>query len=208
MFKIGVMASGGGSNVQAILDRVADGSLAGVSVEFLLTNNSKCAAATKAQIAGVSVYHISGVTHPDEIELAQAMVTVIKTHQIDLLVLAGYMKKIPDAVLSCLPHRVINVHPALLPSFGGPGHWGYHVHEAVVDAGARVSGATVHFVDSVYDHGRIIAQRATPIASLDTPEDVAAKVLIAEHDLYWRVIKAFSEGGVLIQAGRILCDVD
>ena len=201
------MASGGGSNFQAIHDRIADGSLPGVSVEFLLSNNSTCGAVTNARSSGVRVYHVSSVTHPNEFDQAGAMVSILKNHGVDLLVLAGYMKKVPDAVLNLLPNRVINIHPALLPSFGGPGHWGMRVHEALVQAGARVSGPTVHFVDSIYDHGGIIAQRAVPISSLDTPEDVAGKVLVQEHDLYWRVVKAFSEDVVIVKAGKIICDV-
>jgi phosphoribosylglycinamide formyltransferase-1 len=208
MYKVGFMASGGGTNFKAILNRIADGSLPGVSVAFLISNNSKCGAFEIAKVSGVCVYHLSSVTHPNDVALAKAIVSVCIDHQIDLLVLAGYMKKIPDLVLNQLPNRVINIHPALLPSFGGPGHWGMHVHEALVDAGARVSGPTVHFVDSIYDHGRIIAQRAVAVASQDTPEDVAKKVQAVEYDLYWRVVKAFSEGAVRIQGGRILCDVD
>jgi phosphoribosylglycinamide formyltransferase-1 len=157
MLKLGFMASGGGSNFQAILNRIADGSLQGVSPEFLISNNSKCGAVEKAQAAGVAVRHVSSVTHPGPGLAEQEILRIIQDSQIDLLVLAGYMKKIPDAVIALLPDRIINIHPALLPSFGGPGHWGHHVHEAVVAAGARVSGATVHFVDGDYDHGKIIA---------------------------------------------------
>jgi phosphoribosylglycinamide formyltransferase 1 len=205
MLKIGFMASGGGSNFQAILDKVKDGSLTDVHVSFLITNNSKCGAVEKAKSSGIPVYHLSSVTHPALGELERAMVEVIRTSGIQLLVLAGYMKKIPDGVLALLPDRVINVHPALLPSFGGPGHWGHHVHEAVVAAGARVSGPTVHFVDGEYDHGKIIAQRAIPLESTDSPEMVAAKVLKQEHDLFWRVVQAFAQGQVRISEGRVHC---
>lgn len=205
MLKIGFMASGGGSNFQAILDKVKDGSLQGVSIEFLITNNSKCGAVSKASTAGISVHHLSSVTHPAPDALESAMMEVIRTSGIQLLVLAGYMKKIPDGVLALLPDRVINIHPALLPSFGGPGHWGHHVHEAVVAAGARVSGPTVHFVDGEYDHGKIIAQRAIPLESNDTPDVVATKVLQQEHELFWRVVEAFAQGQVQISGGKVHC---
>jgi len=207
MFHIGFMASGAGSNFQVILDRIAQGDLAGVSPEFLITNNSKSGAAEKARLAGIACYHISSVTHADSAALDQAMVDVVRKHGIELLVLVGYMKKVPDALLAALPDRVINVHPALLPSFGGPGLWGARVHEAVVQAGVRVSGPTIHFVDGDYDHGRIIAQRAVSIDSSESPEDVGAKVLQVEHDLYWRVIKAFAEGQVQIRDGKVICPV-
>lgn len=207
MYKIGFMASGGGSNFQSVLERIQDGSLQGVSVELLISNNSQCGAVQIARAAGIPVYHISAVTHPDPQLLAQAMVEVVQRHGIQLLVLAGYMKKIPDALLASLPERVINVHPALLPAFGGPGHWGRHVHEAVVEAGVRVTGVTVHFVDSVYDHGKIIAQRAVPLFFRDSVDDVASKVLVQEHDLYWRVIRAFAVGQIQVSQGRVQCAV-
>jgi len=206
-FKIGFMASGGGSNFQAILAHIQDGTLANVSAEFLLTNNSKCGAVAKAQAAGIPVFHVSNVTHPDSEKFTAALLKPIEDYDIDLLVLAGYMKRIPNKLVEKLPLRIINIHPSLLPSFGGAGLWGHHVHEAVVEAGARVSGPTVHFVDGVYDHGRIIAQRAISVTALDTPEIVAEKVLQQEHDIYWRVVKAFAEGLVQVQAGRVICDV-
>ena len=208
MLRLAFMASGGGSNFQAILDHVADGSLPGVEAACLITNNSKCGAVAKAQAAGVAVYHFSSVTHPEPSKLEQAMVNALETHGIGLIVLAGYMKKVPDSVLAKYPGRIINIHPALLPSFGGPGHWGHHVHEAVVAAGARLSGPTVHFVDSVYDHGQIIAQRAVALSYTDSPDDVAAKVLKLEHALYWRVVKAISEGQVALVDGRVRGDVE
>ncbi len=189
--------------MQAILNAIAENRLQGVQASFLITNNSKCGAVEKAKKAAIPWYHISGVTHPDALENAEAICQVAKDHGIDLLVLAGYMKKIPDELLQLLPDRIINIHPALLPSFGGPGHWGHHVHEAVVAAGARVSGPTVHFVDGEYDHGRIIAQKAVAISASDSPDDVAAKVLREEHDLYWRVIHAFADGQVQIRAGKV-----
>ena len=206
-YKLGFMASGGGSNFQAILNHIQDGSLANTSAEFLLSNNSKCGAVDKARAAGIPVYHVSSLTHPDPQKYAEALLAPIQAHGIDLLVLAGYMKKVPAQVLERLPLRVINIHPALLPNFGGVGHWGHHVHEAVVEAGVRVSGPTVHFVDGAYDRGRILAQRPISIGALDTPEIVADKVLVQEHDLYWRVVQAFAEGRVQVQAGRVICDV-
>lgn len=207
MLKIAFMASGTGSNFQVILDRIRDGRLFGVKVEFLITNNSQCGAALLARSAGIPVIHISGNTHPDPIALAKAMVDAVNQYGVDLMVLAGYMKQVPDALLARLPDRVINVHPALLPAFGGPGHWGRYVHEAVVTAGVRVTGATVHFVDSVYDHGKIIAQRAVPITFQNTVDEVAALVLQQEHDLFWRVVEAFAQGKVRVVDGKVECSV-
>lgn len=206
MMKFGVMASGGGSNFRVMLDRIADGSLQ-AECTFLITNNSRCGAADVARAQGIPVYHISGVTHPDAEAYAQAMLAVVDAHGAELLVLAGYMKKVPDVLLARFPERVVNVHPALLPAFGGPGHFGSHVHEAVVASGVRISGPTVHFVDSVYDHGKIIAQRAVPVTAEDTVADVAARVLAQEHDLYWRVIQAFAQKQVRVENGKVHCAV-
>lgn len=206
MIKIGVMASGGGSNFETILKRIEDGSL-NATCAYLVTNNSRCGAAEMAKKHSIPVYHISSVTHPDPQDYDQAMLAVVQQHQPQLLVLAGYMKKIPDVLLQALPERVINVHPALLPAFGGEGLYGDRVHQAVIDSGVRVSGLTIHFVDSVYDHGKIIAQRAVPVYSQDTPAEVATRVLEQEHDLYWRVIQAFALGQVTIQRGRVHCPV-
>lgn len=193
--------------MQAILDAIQDGRLAQVQAQFLITNNSKCGAVEKARHAGLPVHHISTVTHADAQAWAAAQCQVVREAQIDILVLAGYMKKIPAELLELLPNRIINIHPALLPAFGGPGHWGHHVHEAVVAAGARVSGPTVHFVDGEYDHGQIIAQRAIALESSDTPDQVAAKVLRQEHDLFWRVLQAMSLGQVKVQSGRVECPI-
>lgn len=202
MLKFGVMASGGGSNFQVILERIASGDLQ-ARCEFLITNNSRCGAAEKAREAGIAVYHVSAVTHPDPQEYEQAMGRIAAAHSASLLVLAGYMKKVPDILLRHFSDAVINTHPALLPAFGGHGLYGMHVHEAVVAAGVRVSGPTIHFVDGVYDNGRIIAQKAVTVNAEDTPEQVAERVLAAEHDLYWRVIQAFAENKVRIADGKV-----
>lgn len=193
--------------MQAILDQIQQGNLPEVQICFLITNNSRCGAVQKAQAAEIPVHHISGKTHPHAQDYEKALVDVVDQYQIDLLVLAGYMKKIPLGLLKRLPHKIINIHPALLPHFGGEGLWGHHVHEAVVAAGVRVSGPTVHFVDELYDHGLIIAQRAVALGFDDAAETVAAKVLEQEHDLYWRVIRALSRQEIQVREQRVLGDV-
>jgi len=208
MHSIAFLASGGGSNFQAILNRIQSGALQDAKAALLITNNSKCGAVEKARAANIPVVHLSGQTHPDPQQFAQAMVAALRQYAIDWIVLAGYMKRVPDQVLEAWPNRVINIHPALLPAFGGPGHWGHHVHEAVIQAGVRVSGATVHFVDSVYDHGQIIAQRPVRVYSDDTPDDVAARVLMQEHDLYWRVLDALIHDRVGIRHGKVWGEAD
>jgi phosphoribosylglycinamide formyltransferase-1 len=192
MYSVGVFASGGGSNFKAIADKVSEHGL-DIEFKFLLTNNSKCGAIDKAEALTVPTHHVSTKTHPNESERDQAILSIVKESKIDLLILAGYMKKIPDAVLALLPNKIINIHPALLPSFGGKGHYGMNVHTAVLEYGAKVSGATVHFVNEEYDCGKIIKQGVVDIANDETPESLAQKVLAVEHEIYWQVVAAFSK---------------
>ncbi len=137
-----------------------------------------------AREQGIATLHLSSKTHPDETAFADAMLSALRAHAIDLILLAGYMKKVPPAVVAAYPKRILNIHPALLPKFGGEGMYGMHVHQAVIAAGEKESGATVHFVDTDYDTGEIILQRAVPVLPNDTPETLAERVRILEHELY------------------------
>jgi phosphoribosylglycinamide formyltransferase-1 len=131
------------------------------------------------------------------------MVEAFQSHGADLVLLAGYMKKVGPRLLKAYPNRVLNIHPALLPSFGGEGMYGLRVHKAVLDSGAKVSGVTVHVVDEVYDHGPIVAQETVPVEQDDTPETLAARVLKVEHHIYSSVVKLFAEGRVCVEGGRV-----
>jgi phosphoribosylglycinamide formyltransferase 1 len=202
MFTIGILASGGGSNFKAITDAIAQHT-PNISCSFLLTNNSKSGAAEKAIALDIPVHHISSKTHPNSAERDAVISQVISESSIDLLVLAGYMKKIPDAVIQAFENRIINIHPSLLPSFGGHGLYGMNVHSAVINHGAKLYGATVHFVNEKYECGKIIKQQSVPVLDADPPESLAARVLTAEHDIYWRVIDAFSKNQVTIQEGKV-----
>lgn len=193
MLKIGVMASGGGSNFKAIIDRIGEGDLE-AQCKFLITNNAGCGAVGHANTYGIPVYHISGKTHPDEAEYEKALCDVLDERPVDLLILAGYMKKLPDVLVAKMPDRILNIHPSLLPKFGGKGFWGLHVHEAVLAAGEKESGPTVHLVSNEIDKGRILAQRTVPVMPDDTPASLQARVLEQEHDIYWRTIKEYGEG--------------
>lgn len=193
MLKIGVMASGGGSNFKAIIDRIGEGDLE-AQCKFLITNNAGCGAVGYANTYGIPVYHISGKTHPDEAEYEKALCDVLDERPVDLLILAGYMKKLPDVLVAKMPDRILNIHPSLLPKFGGKGFWGLHVHEAVLAAGEKESGPTVHLVSNEIDKGRILAQRTVPVMPDDTPASLQARVLEQEHDIYWRTIKEYGEG--------------
>jgi phosphoribosylglycinamide formyltransferase-1 len=196
LFRFAALASGGGSNLQAILDRIRAGQLPARLV-FTASNNSASPALEKSRTAGALGFHVSVKTEGSDEAVSARLLGLLNDHPVDLLVLAGYMKKVPDAVLARLKNRVINIHPALLPAFGGAGMYGHHVHEAVVRAGAPESGVTIHMVNPQYDEGQILLQRRVAIPQGATPEEVGRLVLAVEHDSYWRVLKAFADGDIV-----------
>ncbi len=186
---IAVLASGGGSNFRAIAEHARAGHMPGVEIVLLVTNNTGSGAATFARERGIEVAHISGRTHPDDADRQRWLLEILGRHGVGLLVLAGYMKLLPPAVIRRYAGRILNVHPALLPRFGGPGMYGLRVHEAVLVAGERETGVTVHQVTERYDEGEIVAQQRVPVLPGDTPQTLQARVLCEEHELYWRVIR-------------------
>ena len=192
MFKIGVMASGGGSNFKAIIDRIGAGDL-DAQCKFLITNNGGCGAVNHAKEYGIPVHHISGKTHPEQAAFEAAMLDVLDKYNVDLLILAGYMKALPLCMLKRMPNRILNIHPSLLPKYGGKGFWGHHVHEAVLAAHETESGPTVHLVSEEIDRGRILAQTKVPVMPDDDADTLAARVLVQEHALYWKTIKEYAE---------------
>lgn len=192
MFSFGVMASGGGSNFKALLEKVQDGSLR-AKCAFLIVNNGDCGAVQIAKEFGVPTFHISGKTHPEQLEYEEALLGVLSNHPVDLLLLAGYMKKIPDSLIQALPERILNIHPALLPKYGGKGFWGMNVHRAVIENHEKQSGPTVHLVTSEIDKGRILAQTPVPVLEGDSPEELAARILQQEHRLYWKTILDYAK---------------
>ena len=187
--RVAVLASGGGSNLQALLDATHDPE-AGFSVVLVVSNRADAGALTRAARAGVRT-----ATLREDGQDPGRLLALFAECGADLVVLAGYLKLVPTAVVSAFKGRMLNIHPALLPAFGGPGMYGRKVHQAVLAAGARVSGPTVHVVDEVYDHGRILAQCPVPVAADDTPETLAARVLDAEHRLLPAVVRAWARGG-------------
>ena len=133
----------------------------------------------------------------------EKIVEQFKLIPVHLIVLAGFLKKIPDFLIEEYENRIINIHPALLPSFGGKGMYGLNVHKAVLNSSANISGATVHFVDKIYDHGKIIDQRTVDISDLKTPEEIAARVLKIEHELLPYIVEKFSENKIIIKNDRV-----
>lgn len=197
-----VFASGSGSNFQALIDKKESGELH-ATLALLISNNRSAKALERAR-----THHIAAeCCAPSHYETEAAYVLVLQRlldlYQIELIILAGYMKKIPAAIVQKYRHRIINIHPALLPAFGGKGLYGHYVHEAVLDYGAKISGITVHFVDEEYDHGPVILQQVTALTDTDTPDTLAAKVLTLEHAWYWRAVDAIACGKIRIQGRRV-----
>ena len=178
---VAVFASGGGSNFQSLLDHLADDGPG--RIDLLISDRPGAGALERAGEAGVAtrIIPVKGRA-PDGVGLET--LEVLEENQIQVILLAGYLRLIPPVVVQAFPKRILNIHPALLPAFGGAGMWGHHVHEAVLASGASFSGPTIHFVDEDYDTGAILAQWPVPVLAGDTPDTLAARVLKAEHVLY------------------------
>lgn len=201
-YRLGVLASGGGTNLQAIIDRSASGRLP-AHVGVVIGNNSRSGAFARARRAGIPAFHLSGRTHPQPGALDRAIAETLRSHGVNLVVLVGYMKKLGPVTLENFRDRIINIHPALLPAFGGKGMYGDLVHEAVVRSGVEVSGATVHFVDGDYDTGPVILQRSIRVQPEETPDSLARKVLAVEHELLSEVIGLFAEGKISVDGREV-----
>ena len=190
MLRLAVFASGKGSNLRAIDEAIRSGKLTGVELALVLSNNSDSEALAYAKRHNIQGAHLSSLTvgGGDE-QLEAEMLRVLGERKIDLIALAGYMKRIPKGVVDVYRGRMVNIHPALLPEFGGDGMYGLNVHVAVILSGAKKTGATVHFVDNDYDSGKIIAQSECAVLPNDTPVSVARKVLAIEHELYPKALQ-------------------
>lgn len=197
---VGVLASGGGTNMQAIIDRIEAGSL-NARIAAVVGNNSGAGALDRARRHGIPAFHLSRLTHPVPDDLDRAMLNILQTHNVEWLVLAGYMRPVGAKTLAAYRDRILNIHPALLPKFGGEGMYGIRVHEAVLEAGETESGVTVHLVTEEYDTGPILAQRRVPVLKTDTPETLQQRVLADEHRIYGDVIAAIADGRLTVRNG-------
>lgn len=201
MKNIVVFASGGGSNLQALIDAAADGRIGG-RIVLVVSNKKDAGALERARKAGIPCEAAS----PKDFAPGNYdgyLASACRAHHADLVCLAGFMLKLGPKMLSEYKDRILNIHPALLPSFGGKGFYGMKVHEAVLAAGAKVTGATVHFVDENYDRGPIVQQQAVPVLPGDTPETLAARVLAAEHAVYPAAVALFCAGRLAIEGGKV-----
>ena len=186
--------------MQAIADACGSGQING-TVSLVAGNYADSPALARAKEMGLPARSIS--SKQDEDVYAQTLLAALKAAQTDLICLAGYMRKVPDAIVTAYSGRVMNIHAALLPSFGGQGMYGIRIHQAVLDYGAKVSGCTVHFVDEHYDTGPIILQSVVPVEDSDTAETLAARVLVAEHAAYPRAAALFAEGRLTLDGRRV-----
>jgi phosphoribosylglycinamide formyltransferase 1 len=191
--RIAVFASGRGSNFIAIHQALLALEKAPAEIVLCISNNPRPGAFDYAEEHGIATVRLSPRMFELESEYEQALMSLLKKHHVDMIVLAGYMRKIPVGVVDRYRDRILNIHPALLPEFGGTGMYGMNVHQAVIDAGRHESGATVHLIDSEYDTGSIIAQERVQVLEGDTAEMVAERVLQAEHRLYPRVVIEWAE---------------
>jgi formyltetrahydrofolate-dependent phosphoribosylglycinamide formyltransferase len=201
MIRIGVLvgAKGRGSNLMAILKAIAAGTLRG-QVAVVIGSLKGAPALAAASNAGVETVVVGTANRSDD-EYGAILLRAITKRDVDLIVLAGYMRRLPDALTSAYAGRIINIHPSLLPAFGGHGMYGRKVHEAVREAGVTESGCTVHVVDNEYDHGPVVAQRRVDVLAGDSVDDIAARVLGAEHSLLVDVISDICDGRRVLPLG-------
>ena len=195
--QLGVFASGRGSNFTKIVEAVETGRLA-ADIRLLVTNNPTAGALDTATARGIETAVLRRNECSSRSFFVEQMAGILENAGVDFVALAGYMRKIPPEIVRSYENRMLNIHPALLPHFGGKGMYGTRVHRAVLEAGCKVSGVTVHLVDAVYDRGPIVAQRCVPVKPGDTVERLAARVLKEEHILYPQVLRHFARGEVWI----------
>jgi phosphoribosylglycinamide formyltransferase-1 len=200
--KVTAFASGRGSNVDAILKNIREGNL-DAEIVAVISNRSKAGVLDIARQNGIPAYHISGIQFDTEEAYVDRLISVLHEHGTELIVLAGYLKKVPSVLVREFKNRMLNIHPALLPSFGGKGLYGHFVHEAILEYGCRVSGATVHLVDDEYDTGAPVIQRCVPVMDDDTPDSLAARVLKVEHVIFSEAIQLFAEDRISVDGRKI-----
>jgi phosphoribosylglycinamide formyltransferase 1 len=199
LLNVAVFASGRGSNFEALYTAIAKGKV-DARIAVVISNNSDAGALKLARSFQIPAIHLSQKQFSSHEAFCDAVLQSLESFRIELIVLAGYMKRIDSAIIQRYRDRIINVHPALLPSFGGEGMYGHFVHEAVIASGAKKSGATVHIVDEEYDHGRVILQESVPVHPDDTPDSLAARVLKVEHSILPRAVQLFAEGKIKIRS--------
>lgn len=199
MLRIGVMVSGGGTNLQAVLDAIDGGKITNAKVEVVISNNPGAYALERAKNHGIEALCLSPKAFESRDAFNEALVAAVDERRLDLIVLAGFLVKIPELMIEKYEHRIINIHPSLIPSFCGVGYYGLKVHEAALARGVKITGATVHFVDGGMDTGPIILQKAVEVLESDTPEVLQRRVMEqAEWVILPRAIDMIANGRVTV----------
>ncbi len=201
--RVAVLASGTGTNLASILRATQNGTLS-AKIVLVISNKIEAGALEIARKFGVHTLHLSLEQFESQEDLDQAFLSAFKEYNVELIALAGYLKKIGSSIIRKYKHRMLNIHPALLPSFGGKGMYGIKIHQAVLDYGCKVSGVTVHLVDEEYDSGIPILQRCVPVKDDDTPGTLAARVLEHEHEIYVETLQLFAENRIEVQGRQVI----
>ena len=205
MLKTAILVSGGGTNLQAVIDAGKNGRLPNVEITVVISNNKNAYALERASKNGIEGICVSPKDYPTREAFHEALLAELKKRQTDLVVLAGYLVAIPPAIVDAYPGKIINIHPSLIPSFCGTGYYGLKVHEAALKRGVRVTGATVHFVDKGTDTGPILLQKAVPVEPGDTPEALQRRVMEqAEWLLLPEAIRMISENEAEVRDGKVV----
>ena len=204
MLKMAVLVSGGGTNLQAIMDKIDDGSITNAEISVVISNNPNAYALERAKNHGIEARCISPKQYENRAQFNEALLAAIQSYHVDLVVLAGCLVVIPEIMVKAYPNRIINIHPALIPSFCGTGYYGLKVHEAVLARGVKVTGATVHFVDEGTDTGPIILQKAVEVQEGDTPEVLQRRVMEqAEWEIMPQAIDMIANGRIQVVDGLV-----
>ena len=185
MMKMAVLVSGGGTNLQAIIDAIDSGKITNAEISVVISNNAGAYALERAKHHGIEAICVSPKDFPDRQAFNQKLLETIQSYEVDLVVLAGCLVVIPEIMVKAYPNKIINIHPALIPAFCGTGYYGLKVHEGVLKRGAKVTGATVHFVDEGTDTGPIILQKAVEVRQEDTPESLQRRVM---EEAEWKIM--------------------
>ena len=200
MLKIAVLVSGGGTNLQAIIDKIAEGVITNTEIAVVISNNKNAYALERAKQAGIEAVCVSPKDYENREQFNQEFLKTLDSYQVDLVVLAGFLVVIPPAMIQKYENRIINIHPSLIPSFCGTGYYGLKVHEGALARGVKVPGATVHFVDEGTDTGPIILQKAVEVQNGDTPEILQRRVMEqAEWEILPRAIHLIANGKVTVK---------
>ena len=207
MLKLAVLVSGGGTNLQAIMDGIASGSITNAKIVTVISNNKNAYALTRAEQSGIPASCISPKDYADREAFHKALLKALVESEADLIVLAGCLVVIPEMIIDRFPNRIINIHPSLIPSFCGTEYYGLKVHEGALARGVKLTGATVHFVDKGTDTGPIILQKAVEVLPDDTPKSLQQRVMEqAEWVIMPKAIDLIANGKVKVQDGKVLIE--